>query len=58
MTQESNFPVRATYYPNFHLDCSVVVDFIPKSCESLVLLCVCSGWYLDCVGVGMKALYA
>ena len=57
-TQESNFPVRAAYYPNCHLGCSVVFNFLPQSCELLVLLCVCSGWSLDCVGVGMKAWYA
>ena len=57
-TQESNFPVKVAYYPNCHLGFFVVFDFLPQSCELLVLLCVCSGWSLDFVGVGMKAWYA
>ena len=43
MTQESNFPVRATYYPNCHLGCSVVFDFLPQSCELLVFA-MCMQW--------------
>ena len=38
--------------------CSSVFSFLPQSYESLVLLCVHSGWYLDYVGVGMKAWFA
>ena len=57
-TQESNFPVRAAYYLNCHFGCLVVFDFLPRSCELLVWLCVCSGWSLDYVGVGMQAWYA
>ena len=34
------------------------IKFPSQSCELLVLLPVCSGWSLDCVGVGMKAWYA
>ena len=52
------FPVKVVYYLNCHLGCSVVFYFIPQSYELLVLLCVCSGWSLDYVGVGMKAWYA
>ena len=58
MTQELNFLDRVVYYLNCHLGCSVVFDFLPQSCDLLVLLCVCSGWSLDYVGVGMKAWYA
>ena len=31
-----------------------VIDFPCQAVNTLVLLRVCSGWYLDCVGVGMK----
>ena len=34
------------------------IEFPGQSCEVLILLCVCSGWSLDYVGVGMKAWYA
>ena len=40
MTQELDFPVRAMYYPNCHLSCSVVFDFLSQNCESLILLCM------------------
>ena len=34
------------------------IEFPSQSYELLVFLCVCSGWSLDCVGVGMNAWYA
>ena len=53
------FPSQSCVLPKFPPQfCSVVSIFLPQSCELLVLLCVCSGWSLDCVGVGMKAWYA
>ena len=34
------------------------IDFPYPRCELLVLLRVCSGWYSDCVGMGMKAWFS
>ena len=34
------------------------IEFPSQNCELLILLCVCSGWSLDYVGVGMKTWYA
>ena len=52
------WPKQLTNNPKGHLDCSMVFDFLPQSCELLVLLCVGSDWSLECVGVVMKAWYA
>ena len=36
ITQESNFLVIAAYYPNCHLGCFVVFDFLPRAVNCLL----------------------